>query len=66
MWARTGVVCVCPVFRLVVHNAAGMVSVQLEVSVSEALIHLRAYAVSHDRLLHDVAQDVADRRLRFC
>ena len=52
-------------FRFVVHNAAGMVAVQLGVSVSEALIHLRAYAFSHDRLLRDVAQDVVDRTLRF-
>ena len=52
-------------FRFVVHNAAGMVAVQLGVSVSEALIRLRAYAFSHDRLLHDVAQDVVDRTLRF-
>jgi hypothetical protein len=49
----------------VVHNAAGMVAVQLRVSVSEALIRLRAYSFSHDRLLHDVAQDVVDRTLRF-
>ncbi len=52
-------------FRFVVHNAAGMVAVQLGVSVGEALIHLRAYAFSHDRLLHDVAQEVVDRTLRF-
>jgi hypothetical protein len=52
-------------FRFVVHNAAGMVAVQLGVSVSEALIRLRAYAFSHNRLLHDVAQGVVDRTLRF-
>ncbi len=52
-------------FRFVVHNAAGMVSVQLGVSVNDALIRLRAYAFSTDRLLRDVAQDVVDRTLRF-
>ena len=52
-------------FRFVVHNAAGMVAVQLGVSVGEALIRLRAYAFSNDRLLGDVAQDVVDRTLRF-
>ena len=52
-------------FHFLVHNAAGMVSVQLGVSVSEALIHLRAYTFSNDRLLHDMAQDVVDRKLRF-
>jgi GAF domain-containing protein len=49
----------------VVHNAAGAVSVQLGVSVTEAMIRLRAYAFSHERLLRDVAQDVVERRLRL-
>ena len=48
-----------------VHNAAGAVSVQLGVSVGEALIRLRAYAFSHDQLLREVADDVVSRRLRF-
>ena len=52
-------------FHFAVHNAAGMVSVQAGISVTEALIRLRAFAFSHDRLLADVAQDVVDRRLRF-
>jgi hypothetical protein len=52
-------------FRFVVHNAAGMVSVQQDITVTDALIRLRAYAFSHDRLLTDVAQDVVDRRLRL-
>jgi hypothetical protein len=52
-------------FHLAVHNAAGMVSVQAGISVTEALIRLRAFAFSHDRLLADVAQDVIDRRLRL-
>jgi hypothetical protein len=52
-------------FHFVVHNAAGAVSVQLGVSVTEALIRLRAYAFSNDRLLRDVADDVVARRLRF-
>jgi GAF domain-containing protein len=49
-------------FRFVVHNAAGMVSVQQDISVTDALVRLRAYAFSHDRLLTEVAQDVVDRR----
>ena len=53
------------VFHFVVHNAAGMVSVQEQVSVTEALIRLRAFAFSHDRLLAEVAQDVVARRLRL-
>ena len=52
-------------FHYVVHNAAGMVSVQLGVTVTEALIRLRAYAFSNDRLLRDVAEDVVAQRLRF-
>lgn len=51
--------------RSVVHQAAGMMSAQLEVSVAQALIRLRAYAFSHERRLVDVARSVVDRRLRF-
>jgi hypothetical protein len=52
-------------FHFVVHNAAGMISVQQGISVTDAVIRLRAYAFGHDRLLTDVAQDVVDRRLRL-
>jgi hypothetical protein len=52
-------------FHYVVHNAAGIVSVQGGISVTEAFIRLRAYAFSSDRLLADVAQDVVARRLRL-
>ena len=52
-------------FHFVVHNAAGIVSVQQGISVTEALIRLRAYAFSNDRLLADVAEDVVARRLRL-
>ncbi len=52
-------------FHLVVHNAAGMVSVQLGVSVTEAMLRLRAYAFGHERPLTSVAEDVVARRLRF-
>jgi len=51
--------------RLVVHQATGMVSAQLEVTVGEALVRLRAHAFAHDRGLTDVARDVVNRRLRF-
>jgi hypothetical protein len=36
-------------FHFVVHNAAGKVSVQAGISVTEALVRLRAFAFSHDR-----------------
>jgi len=52
-------------FHFAVHNAAGMVSAQEGISVTEALIRLRAYAFSSDRLLADVAEDIIARRLRL-
>ena len=48
-----------------VHQATGMIIVQLGVSAETAFARLRAYAYSHDRRLGDVARDVVDRRLRF-
>ncbi len=48
-----------------VHQATGMVIVQLGVSAAVALVRLRAYAYAHDRPLRDVATDVVARRLRF-
>jgi len=52
-------------FQLVVHQAAGMVAVQLGVSVTEALIRLRARAFAHDQLLSEIAVEVVERRFRF-
>jgi hypothetical protein len=52
-------------FQYVVHQASGMVAAQLEITVGQALIRLRAYAFGNDRTLTDVARDVVDRRLRF-
>ena len=52
-------------FHFAVHNAAGIVSAQEGISVTEALIRLRAFAYSHDRLLADVAQDVIAHKLRL-
>jgi len=49
----------------VVHQATGMVIVQLGVTAAVALVRLRAYAYAHDRRLRDVARDVVARRLRF-
>jgi hypothetical protein len=48
-----------------VHQATGMLIVQLGVSAAVALVRLRAYAYAHDRRLRDVAADVVSRRLRF-
>jgi len=51
--------------RFVVHQASGMVAAQLEVSLGEAFVRLRAHAFANDRLLTDVAEGVVSRRLRF-
>ena len=52
-------------FRFVVHQASGMVAVQLGVSVGEALVRLRAYAFGNDRLLGGVAEAIVARTLRL-
>ena len=51
--------------RAVVHQAAGMISVQLDVSVGDALLRLRGHAFAHGRSMSEVAADVVARRLRF-
>ena len=51
--------------RAEVHQAAGMVSVQMGVDVTDALARLRAHSYAHDRRLTDVARDVVARLLRF-
>lgn len=48
-----------------VHQATGMVSAQLEVSIDEAFVRLRAHAFADRRSLRDVARDVVARRLRL-
>ena len=52
-------------FQYPVHQASGMVAVQLDISVGQALIRLKAYAFGNDLLLGDVARDVVARTLRF-
>jgi hypothetical protein len=51
--------------RAEVYQATGMVSVQLGVSLEEALVRLRAHAFAADMPLDDVAGDVVSRTLRF-
>ncbi len=48
-----------------VHQATGMVSVQLGVPVDEAFVRLRAHAFAQRRPLREVARDVVQRRLRL-
>ena len=52
-------------FHFAVHNAAGVVSVQEDVSVTEALIRLRAFAFSNNRPLTDVARDIIAHTIRL-
>ncbi|MFC4036138.1 ANTAR domain-containing protein [Streptomyces polygonati] len=49
----------------VVHQATGMVSVQLAVPLAEALLRLRAHAYSSRRTLTETARDIVARRLRL-
>jgi hypothetical protein len=51
--------------RAEIHQATGMVLVQLGISATDALARLRGYAFVHRRLLLDVARDVVERRLVF-
>ncbi len=52
-------------FQLVVHQAAGMVAAQLDVTVRQAMIRMRAHAFGNSRSLTEVAQAVVARTLRF-
>ncbi|MGE0727330.1 MAG: ANTAR domain-containing protein [Acidimicrobiia bacterium] len=49
----------------VVHQATGMVSAQLGIYTTQALIRLRGHAFGHGRPLVDIASDIVERRLRF-
>jgi hypothetical protein len=51
--------------RAEVYQATGMISVQLGVSLEEALVRLRAHAFAVDTPLDNVAGDVVRRLLRF-
>lgn len=52
-------------FRSVVHQASGMMAVQLGVSVGDALARLRAHACAEERPLEEVSEEVVGRHLRF-
>jgi len=48
-----------------VHQATGMVSVQLGSDLTVAFLRLRAHAYLTGRRLSQVAREVVERRLRF-
>jgi hypothetical protein len=51
--------------RAEVHQATGMISIQLGISLTEALLRLRAHAYAADRTVSTIAADVVSRRLSF-
>jgi GAF domain-containing protein len=51
--------------RAEVHQASGMVAVQLGVVVADAEARLRAHAYADNRPVLDVARDIVERRLRL-
>jgi hypothetical protein len=51
--------------RVEVYQATGMIMAQLNISVDDAFVRLRAFAFAHGRRLSEVALDVIERRLRF-
>jgi hypothetical protein len=54
-----------PELRREVHQATGMVLVQLETNATDAFFRLRAHAYSSGQTLQDVAHQVVTRRLDF-
>jgi ANTAR domain len=51
--------------RRLVHQATGMLTVQLGVGIEEAFTRLRAHAFAESRRIDDVAADIVARRLRL-
>jgi hypothetical protein len=51
--------------RMEVHQAAGRISVQADITVADALVLLRAFSFSQDRPIADVAKGVATGVIRF-
>lgn len=51
--------------RAVVHQASGMVSVQLGIGVADALARIRAHAYTSNRSVESVARDIVDRTLHL-
>jgi len=49
--------------RAVVHQASGMLAVQLDIEVDDALARIRAHAYAVSQPVNDVARDIVQRRL---
>lgn len=51
--------------RAQIHQATGMVLMQLHISPTDAMALMRAHAFSHSVTLEEVAEQITSRRLRF-
>ncbi|RZT16795.1 ANTAR domain-containing protein [Kribbella sp. VKM Ac-2569] len=51
--------------RAQIHQATGMVLMQLRISPTDAMALMRAHAFSHSTTLAEVAEQITSRRLRF-
>lgn len=51
------------VYRAEIHQAVGMVSVQLGIPIDDALVRLRAHALAIDMPLSELAMDIVARRV---
>lgn len=54
-----------PALRREVHQATGMILIQLDVTADDALALLKAHAFVQGRAINEVASDVVNRRLDF-
>lgn len=54
-----------PLHRALIHQAAGALTVRLDLPIDQALARLRAYAFTHDRPILDVADDVIHHHSRL-
>jgi hypothetical protein len=52
-------------YRAEIHQASGMLSIQLRIPVAEALVRIRAHAFANDIPVGAVAADIVARRLRL-
>jgi hypothetical protein len=54
-----------PELRREVHQATGMILVQLDIDATEAFLRLRGHAFSSGKTIQAIARDVVQRRLNF-
>ena len=52
-------------YRAEIYQASGMIAIQLQIPVSEALLRIRAHAYAHEQPVDVVAAEIVARRLRL-